>query len=106
MRTLGLDTSNYTTSVAVFDGNSGRNVGKLLEVPEGTLGLRQSDALFQHVKRLPELMDVLKGERLLSDIQAVGASTRPRALEGSYMPCFLAGAQLGRCLADVLDVPF
>ena len=50
---LGLDTSNYTTSVAVFDGTDGKNCGKLLEVPEGALGLRQSDALFQHVKRLP-----------------------------------------------------
>ena len=49
---LGLDTSNYTTSAAWFDGTQGDNVGKLLEVPQGSLGLRQSEALFQHVKRL------------------------------------------------------
>ena len=30
---LGLDTSNYTTSAAVFDGENGLNAGKLLEVP-------------------------------------------------------------------------
>ncbi len=41
MRTLGLDTSNYTTSAALFDGEEGYNAGKLLEVPEGQLGLRQ-----------------------------------------------------------------
>ena len=90
LRCLGLDTSNYTTSVAVFDGSSGENIGRLLDVPSGTLGLRQSDALFQHVKRLPGLFEQLRGKELLRDLAAVGASTRPRAVDGSYMPCFLA----------------
>lgn len=104
---LGLDTSNYTTSVALFDGVSGCNLGKLLEVPQGALGLRQSDALFQHVRRLPELFHRLREEeRLESPIAAVGASTRPRAVEGSYMPCFLAGSTQGQVLADTLGVPF
>ena len=106
MPVLGLDTSNYTTSVAVFDGTDGRNVGKLLEVRPGELGLRQSDALFQHVKRLPELFAALEQEGLLRNIDAVGASTRPRAVEGSYMPCFLAGASQGQSLAHTLGVPF
>ena len=103
---LGLDTSNYTTSAAVFDGTRGVNEGRLLDVPEGALGLRQSDALFQHVKHLPEMIARLREQGLLHDIAAVGASTRPRAVEGSYMPCFLAGAGQGRTLADVLGVPF
>lgn len=103
---LGLDTSNYTTSAAVFDGAEGKNRGRLLEVPEGALGLRQSDALFQHVKRLPDLLSALRKEGALEHIAAVGASTRPRAVEGSYMPCFLPGETVGRCLADVLGVPF
>ncbi len=99
---LGLDTSNYTTSAAWFDGERGRNAGRLLEVPAGRLGLRQSDALFQHIKRLPEMVRSL--EQL--DFRAVGASTRPRAVEGSYMPCFLAGASFGEAMAHVLGVPF
>ncbi len=103
---LGLDTSNYTTSAAVFDGAEGKNCGKLLEVPEGALGLRQSDALFQHVKRLPDMLAALRQEGALEHIAAVGASTRPRAVEGSYMPCFLPGETVGRCMADVLGVPF
>ena len=103
---LGLDTSNYTTSVAVFDGKQGENCGRLLTVPEGALGLRQSEALFQHVKRLPELFSVLRREGMLEHIAAVGASTRPRAVEGSYMPCFLPGETVGRCVADALGVPF
>ncbi len=103
---LGLDTSNYTTSAAVFNGEGGKNCGKLLDVPEGALGLRQSDALFQHVKRLPDMFSALRHEGMLEHISAVGASTRPRAVEGSYMPCFLPGETVGRCLADVLGVPF
>lgn len=106
MPVLGLDTSNYTTSVAVFDGQMGRNVGRLLEVRPGELGLRQSDALFQHVKHLPELFAQLEQENLLQNVEAVGASTRPRAVEGSYMPCFLAGASQARSLAHVLGTPF
>lgn len=106
LRCLGLDTSNYTTSVAVFDGTSGENIGRLLDVPSGALGLRQSDALFQHVKRLPQLFEQLHGKNLLHELAAVGASARPRAVEGSYMPCFLAGEGYGRALSAALDVPF
>ena len=106
MGVLGLDTSNYTTSAAVFDGEQGDNRGRLLDVRPGELGLRQSDALFQHVKRLPGQLEQLKEQGLLKDLQAVGASTRPRAVEGSYMPCFLAGASLGQSLAYALGVPF
>ena len=104
---LGLDTSNYTTSLAVYDGREGIHVGRLLTVRPGELGLRQSDALFQHVQRLPQLFGQLR-ERGLDQYQivAVGASTRPRAVEGSYMPCFLAGASQGEGLAHVLGVPF
>ena len=106
MRVLGIDTSNYTTSAAVFDGAAGENAGKLLEVRPGELGLRQSDALFQHVKALPERFETLRAGGWLEGIAAVGASTRPRAVEGSYMPCFLAGESQGRTLAAALGVPF
>ena len=106
MMVLGLDTSNYTTSAAAFDGVSGKNCSRLLDVKEGELGLRQSDALFSHVKRLPELVSQLFAELPRDEIVAIGASTRPRAVEGSYMPCFLAGESQARNLATVLDVPF
>jgi len=106
MPVLGLDTSNYTTSAAVFDGAEGYNVGRLLDVRPGELGLRQSDALFQHVKRLPGLLEQMAGEGLLTGLEAVGASARPREVEGSYMPCFLAGESQGRGIAAVLGVPF
>ena len=103
MIALGFDTSNYTTSCAWFDGTRFENAGKVLEVKSGELGLRQSDALFQHVKRLPEIVGELS---IPGHIGAVGASTRPRSVEGSYMPCFLAGESQGRILAKIHNVPF
>lgn len=106
MPVLGLDTSNYTTSAAVFDGQDGLNASRLLTVKEGELGLRQSEALFQHVQRLPGQVEKLAQSGLLRDIRAVGASTRPRAMEGSYMPCFLAGTSQGQSMAHLLGVPF
>lgn len=106
MRTIGFDTSNYTTSVAAFNGVGGHNCSRLLDVRAGALGLRQSDALFAHVKRLPALSDRLFSETPREEIIAVGASTRPRAVEGSYMPCFLAGESQAVTLARALDVPF
>ena len=106
MPVLGLDTSNYTTSAAVFDGTNGKNVGRLLEVRPGELGLRQSDALFQHVRNLPGLLEKLGREGLLRGLEGIGSSTRPRPAEGSYMPCFLAGTSQGEGLAHTLGVPF
>ena len=94
---LGIDTSNYTTSVALSDGDGKivLNLKKLLPVAEGERGLRQSDALFAHSKNLPPIMDEMKAF-LDSDypdreIVATGYSATPRDVEGSYMPCFLAG---------------
>ena len=105
MIVLGIDTSNYTTSIAAYDGGCGHNCSRLLDVRPGELGLRQSDALFSHVKRLPELAAQLMDEVGTDQVAAVGVSTRPRAVEGSYMPCFLAGESQARVLASVLNVP-
>ena len=105
MSFIGFDTSNYTTSVAAFVGVGGENVSRLLPVRTGELGLRQSEALFSHVKRLPELSDRLFAHLDPGAIAAVGVSTRPRAVEGSYMPCFLAGESQARVLASALHVP-
>jgi len=103
---LGFDTSNYTTSAALFGGGTAENRGRLLTVPEGGLGLRQSDALFQHVKRLHLMVEQLRSDGVMGELKAVGASTRPREVEGSYMPCFLVGEGEGRALAAALGAPF
>lgn len=90
---VGIDTSNYTTSVALADqgGNIVANLKRPLPVKAGECGLRQSDAVFAHVKNLPDIMSELSA--YLSDMTplAIGVSVTPRDAEGSYMPCFLSG---------------
>jgi len=104
MNYIGIDTSNYTTSVAAFDGSGGIDYARLLPVKQGELGLRQSDAVFAHIKSLPELSGRLFSD-LSGEIAAVGVSTRPRAVEGSYMPCFMVGYSHAKMLSDALGVP-
>ena len=105
MSVIGIDTSNYTTSIAYFDGLSGENCSRLLPVKQGELGLRQSDAVFAHIKSLPELSGRLFSHIQRETVTAVGVSTRPRAVEGSYMPCFMVGYSHAKLLADTLNVP-
>ena len=105
MNALGFDTSNYTTSIAYFGNSKAINFSQLLPVRKGSLGLRQSDAVFHHVKSLPELSGRLFSDVAASDISAVGVSTRPRTVEGSYMPCFLVGKAHAEAIAQLLRVP-
>ena len=105
MITIGIDTSNYTTSIACFDGQDGVNYSRLLPVKQGELGLRQSDAVFSHIKSLPELSGRLFSHIQQTAVHAVGVSTRPRGIEGSYMPCFMVGYSHAKLLSDALHVP-
>ena len=105
MSVIGIDTSNYTTSIAYFDGVDGVNCSKLLPVKQGELGLRQSDAVFAHIKSLPELSGRLFSDFPMDSVTAVGVSTRPRAVEGSYMPCFMVGYSHAKLISDMLRVP-
>ncbi len=105
MSVIGIDTSNYTTSIALFDGADGVNCSKLLPVKQGELVLRQSDAVFAHIKSLPELSGRLFSNARMDEVRAIGVSTRPRAVEGSYMPCFMVGYSHAKMLADLLCVP-
>ena len=104
---VAFDTSNYTTSCAVCD-LEGRIVANLkipLTVKEGERGLRQSDAVFAHTKNLPEICQQLK--EVISDMEpiAVGVSSTPRRVEGSYMPCFLAGVSAACAFAAQNSLP-
>lgn len=101
---LGIDTSNYTTSAAAFmnDGTC-RSEKQLLPVAPGSLGLRQSDAVFSHVKQFADVFSRL--EIAGADIRAVGVSSKPRNVEGSYMPCFMFGVSVAETLASALGVP-
>lgn len=98
---LGIDTSNYTTSTALFSSETGTCIQskKLLPVKAGELGLRQSDAVFHHVNQFGELIETLPIDS--QKLSAVGVSTKPRSVEGSYMPCFLVGQTVAGSLCAV-----
>jgi N6-L-threonylcarbamoyladenine synthase len=102
---LGIDTSNYRTSAAMIDADGSILAQKavLLDVPEGKRGLRQSEAFFMHSNRLPDYIGELFGSVDPSDIKAVGVSERPRRIEGSYMPCFLAGVNASSAFTTLME---
>ncbi|MBQ6067245.1 MAG: peptidase M22 [Clostridia bacterium] len=106
MIALGVDTSNYTTSAALYDGKTGALYEKrrLLKVKPGELGLRQSDAVFQHTLALPELLQELFAESGLSP-DVIGVSVAPRDEEGSYMPCFMAGKGTAESIGAAMRLP-
>ncbi|MEE0185318.1 MAG: peptidase M22 [Oscillospiraceae bacterium] len=88
---LGIDTSNYTTSAAIYDDEKNKAVQEkmLLPVKSGECGLRQSDAVFHHTKQISSVLEsLLKNSETF---KAIGVSDRPRNIDGSYMPCFLVG---------------
>ena len=105
MLTLGIDTSNYTTSCAVFDGRDFTMKCKILDVKEGMRGIRQSDGVFIHNRELPLMLEDILSEIDGGDIAAVGVSARPRTVEGSYMPVFTVGHGYARAVAAALGVP-
>lgn len=104
---LGIDTSNYTTSVCLYNSDDGSVISKrrLLPVRSGELGLRQSDAVFHHVQQLPALFSQTFCE-YDGEISAIGVSSAPRAVEGSYMPCFTVGLTSARILSDAMHIPY
>ena len=104
---LGIDTSNYTTSIALIDeaGKLLANIKFPLPVKAGEHGLRQSDAVFAHVKNLPLAMNNAKEIISKRKILAVGVSSRPRNLDGSYMPCFLSGVAAATSAATAVGAP-
>ncbi len=99
---LGIDTSNYTTSAAVCDadGNIVANLKIPLNVKDGQRGLRQSDALFEHIKNMPVLMEMLDKSLKGYTPLAIGASAAPRDAEDSYMPVFLVGKSAAYAFAS------
>lgn len=105
---FGIDTSNYTTSVAVYDSTENKvyQAKKLLPVKSGSAGLRQSDAVFHHTRQLPEMAEKLFSMHPVENLKAVSASVKPRNADGSYMPCFLCGEGLGRSVSAMNKIPF
>ena len=102
---LGIDTSNYTTSIALCDQDGRLLVDKrqILEVKNGERGLRQSEALFQHTNNLPKCLSEIDFSQY--KIKNIGVSVSPRPIADSYMPVFRVGFGVAKALASVLNVP-
>lgn len=103
---IGVDTSNYTTSLAIcsLEGEILENYKVLLPVKEGEKGIRQSDAVFAHVKNFQIITDYIKEKHEEYDIKAVGYSKYPREVDGSYMPCFLVGEAVAETVAALYNL--
>ena len=104
---LGIDTSNYTTSVAIFndEDNTIINLKQLLPVKSGEKGIRQSDAVFHHTVQLPELIKNAFEYNGIKKIKSVGVSTKPCNIDNSYMPCFLVGLSVATGISSALNIP-
>ena len=104
---LGIDTSNYTTSAAIFRSEENRiiQVKKLLPVKNGELGLRQSDAVFHHTRQLPQMISELFSIESSLSPQYVSVSVKPRNADGYYMPCFLCGEGAAEMISTVNHIP-
>ncbi|MGM0471556.1 MAG: O-sialoglycoprotein endopeptidase [Bacillota bacterium] len=104
---MGIDTSNYTTSVAVLnsEGKLISEARKLLPVRQGERGLRQSEAVFKHVDQFFTVVNQLEVTDLRSQLTKIVVSTKPRPLPESYMPVFKVGESQARSMARVLDLP-
>lgn len=104
---LGIDTSCYTTSIGIVDDKENIIEDKriMLKVKPGNRGIRQSEAFFQHIKNLDELIKELFSYIKPSEIKAIGISSKPRNNECSYMPVFNSGLHVGNILMYTLNIP-
>lgn len=104
--TLGIDTSNYKTSAALFyDDGTYAFYGMFIPVESGERGVRQSEAVFLHLKQLPQILDKVILRKTFS-YKAIGVSSRPRDIAGSYMPCFVTGQSFAESISYILNIPF
>ena len=103
---LGIDTSCYTTSVALMD-EAGQLLGEarqILSVKPGRCGLQQSEMVFQHTRNLPRLMEEAVGQALGSVKTGDGSTANGVAVEedGTANASGLAGlASAGYELAAI-----
>ncbi len=105
---LGIDTSAYTTSIAVLneEGKIIIDLRRTLKVKKGSLGLRQQEAVFQHINNLPEMFNYIANEIDLNKVNTVSASVKPRNVVGSYMPVFKVAQGHAFILARALNADY
>lgn len=104
---IGIDTSCYTTSIAAITLNREIvfNEKIMLNVKNGERGLRQSDAVFQHIKNFGDISERLKKHihKKGYKVEMICASAKPRDVEESYMPVFEVGKNFAKTMAAIFD---
>ncbi len=105
---LGIDTSAYTTSMAVVDrdGNIIFDNRKVLKVESKKKGLRQQDAVFQHLNNLPDIIGILTENIDIEKLDTVSVSAKPRNMKNSYMPVFVVGKGQAYIIAKMLNLHY
>lgn len=105
---LGIDTSNYTTSIAVLDEDYNLIADEriILDVPKGARGLRQSDAVFKHIQNIPIMSENIFKHIDRNRIKCVSVSNKPRPIKDSYMPAFVSGQAFAKTLSCALDCDY
>lgn len=105
---LGIDTSAYTTSMALVSEDEALIIDRRLplSVKEGELGLRQSEAVFQHLSQMTQLWDRKVLDQQPYKLNGVAFSSRPRPVAGSYMPVFKVSEAFGLFLAQTMGFDF
>lgn len=105
---MGIDTSAYTTSVAVVNefGEVVFDKRAVLKVKLGERGLRQQEAVFQHIVNLPEIFDSLCKKIDTTKIKTVSASVKPRNVEKSYMPVFRVAQGQAFIISKILNAEY
>lgn len=104
---IGIDTSCYTTSIAAI------SLGKkvilnekiMLEVKPNSKGLRQSEAVFQHVNNLGAISDKINALLRNYNIKGICVSTKPRPIKDSYMPVFNVGYNFAKMTSSMIKCP-
>lgn len=105
---LGIDTSAYTTSIAVVDENGNIVVDsrRVLKVEKGKRGLRQQVAVFQHLNNLPTMIEGLTDNINVGNLSTVSVSTKPRNMKDSYMPVFVVGKGQAYIISKLLNIDY
>ncbi len=100
---LALDTSNYTTSACVVDTQAGIVWENRIMIPveNGKCGIRQSDAVFCHIKHFNHIFEGIP----YFDFDCVSASKCPSERENSYMPCFTVGVSFAKTISLLNNIP-
>lgn len=103
---VGIDTSAYTTSIAIIDSdfNVLKNLKYMLKVENGKKGLRQQEAVFQHIMNLSRYIEEAFSDIDNSLIETISCSNKPRNLEDSYMPVFLVSELIAKTMGSMLNI--